>query len=391
MRYVKAGSFERGRLLDKMEVVTRLHRKRLIRLVSNDLKRKPDVSTTVVSMALKSTMRCASSPRLSITSAQTVSNPSWYGWLPAWRTTANWKSHGTFWISSATSATSTIKGTLKRMRQDKPRLPRRRPCRGNKVPRDIPMKPISWNEQQTELFEVGVVRQCDARASGQYVHTIQMIDVATGWSKRVARLVCSHVITEDGFCPLLAPVPFPIVQLHSDNESQFFNENLVRLCKDPIEDLQLSRSGPNQKNENPFIEQNQSTLLRAPLGYAGFHTAAERIAINQLCDMMWLLYNSFQPVMRVREKIIVSADGQSARVKRRYDQARSPLDRLCETNAIPKERKETLLSLRDQVNPRKLRQDIYDQTDCIFSLPGPRRRVTEDFCQTLSQPIQIRK
>ena len=40
-RYVEAGKLERGRLLDEMEVVTGLHRKSLIRLISSDLKRKP--------------------------------------------------------------------------------------------------------------------------------------------------------------------------------------------------------------------------------------------------------------------------------------------------------------------------------------------------------------
>jgi len=40
-RYLKAGKLERGRLLDEMEAVTRLHRKSLIRLMSSSLERKP--------------------------------------------------------------------------------------------------------------------------------------------------------------------------------------------------------------------------------------------------------------------------------------------------------------------------------------------------------------
>lgn len=40
-RYLKASKLERGRLLDEMEVVTGLHRKRLICLMSGSLKRKP--------------------------------------------------------------------------------------------------------------------------------------------------------------------------------------------------------------------------------------------------------------------------------------------------------------------------------------------------------------
>jgi hypothetical protein len=40
-RYLKAGKYERGRLLDEMEAATGLHRKSLIRLMSGSLERKP--------------------------------------------------------------------------------------------------------------------------------------------------------------------------------------------------------------------------------------------------------------------------------------------------------------------------------------------------------------
>jgi hypothetical protein len=40
-RYLKASKFERGRMLDEMTAITGLHRKRLIRLMSGSLERKP--------------------------------------------------------------------------------------------------------------------------------------------------------------------------------------------------------------------------------------------------------------------------------------------------------------------------------------------------------------
>jgi len=253
------------------------------------------------------------------------------------------------------------------------------------------MKRIAWNEQQPGHFEVDLVHHCGPSASGEYIHTIQMIDVATGWSERVAVLGRSYLVMKDGFRRILTRLPFPILELHPDNGSEFFNDHLVRSWKDAIVDLQLSRNRPYQKNDNRFVEQKQSTLVRAYLGYDRLDSVAQTNALNQLYDKMWLHYNFFQPVMRVMEKIIVSRDGQPPRVKRRYDQARTPLDRLCETDAISKRRKEELLSLRDQVNPRKLRRDIYDQIDYIFNLPGAKPGVTEDVYQTLSQPIQMLK
>jgi hypothetical protein len=101
---------------------------------------------------------------------------------------------------------------------------------------------------------------------------------------------------------------------------------------------------------------------------------------------MWLYYNFFQPVMRLREKTTspsLSAEGQPSHIKRRFGPARTPFDRLCETDAISEEQKEQLRTLRDQTNPRQLRREIYQVLDQIFLLPGAVPGETEDVYETL--------
>jgi len=293
---------------------------------------------------------------------------------------------------------STVGRILARIRQDQPRLPRRRPSRGNKVTRDVPMKRIAWNEQQPGHFEVDLVHHCGSSASGEYVHTLQMIDVATGWSERVAVLGRSYLVMEDAFRRILARLPFPMLELHPDNGSEFFslqdpvgNHHLLRFWKDIVQGVQLSRSRPYKKNDNRFVEQKNSTLVRAYLGYDRLDSVTQTKAINQLYEKMWLYYNLFQPVMRLTEKTFVSAEGQPSRIKRRFDQARTPFDRLSETNVISEEQKEQLRTFRDQVSPRQLRQEIYDLIDHIFRLSGAVPEKTEEVYKTLSTPIQSQK
>jgi len=101
---------------------------------------------------------------------------------------------------------------------------------------------------------------------------------------------------------------------------------------------------------------------------------------------MWLYYNFFLPVMRLKEKTTSPsppAQGQPLRIRRRFDRARTPLDRLCETDAISEEQKEQLRTLRDQTNPRQLRREIYQLLDQIFLLPGAVPGETEDVYETL--------
>ena len=90
------------------------------------------------------------------------------------------------------------------------------------------------------------------------------------------------------------------------------------------------------------------------------------------------------------EKIVIPAsNGRPGRVIRRYDQARTPFDRLCDTNAILPEHQAQLEALRDQTNPRQLRQEIYDQIDHLLSLPGATPGVPEDVYRTLRAPGRL--
>ena len=168
------------------------------------------------------------------------------------------------------------------------------------------------------------------------------------------------------------------------NGSEFFNHHLLRFFKDTVKGIKLSRSRPYHKNDNRFVEQKNSSLVRAYLGNDRLDTVAQTIAVNQLYHKMWVYYNLFQPVMRLAEKIVTPVEGQLAKVRRRHDQARTPFDRLCATEAISNQRREQLETLRDQTNPRQLRQDIYDQIDYIFSLPNAIPEQTENVYFTLT-------
>ena len=394
-RYLKASNFERGRLLDEMEAITGLHRKSLIRLISGSLERKPRHKQRgrTYGPEVDDALRVISESLDHICAERLQPNLVWMANQLA--------QHGEMKVSEplldqlSRISVSTVRRILSRLGQDEPRLPRKGPAQANRVAREIPMRRIPWNERQPGHFEVDAVHHCGVSSSGHYVHTIQMVDVATGWAEQVATLGRSYLVMEDGFRRMLARLPFPVLEIHPDNGSEFLNAHLVRFWKEMVKGVTLSRSRPYHKNDNRFVEQKNSTLVRAYLGVARFDTAAQTNAINQLYEKMWVYYNFFQPVMRLSEKITqpsLSAQGQPSRIKRRFDQARTPFHRLCETDAIAEEEKEQLRTLRDQVNPRQLRQEIYQLIDHhIFLLPPAVPGKTEDVYETLFAPTETQK
>jgi hypothetical protein len=388
-RYVQAGRQEQRYLLDEMEAVTELHRKSLIRLMNGSLERKPrqrqrgrtygpEVEYALSVIAESSNYICAE--RLT---------PNLVGMVN------QLAAHGELEVSPPLLekldqiSISTVQRILGRIPRDKPRLPCKGPQPTRKLTQSIPMRRIPWNEQQPGYLETDLVHHCGPNACGEYVCTIQTIDVATGWSELRAVLGRSYLVMEDAFRYILARLPFLVLELHPDNGSEFFNHHLLRFFKDSVQGMTLSRSRPYHKNDNRFVEQKNSSLVRAYLGDDRLDTVAQTIAVNQLYDQVWVYYNLLQPVMRLAEKIVTHVEGQPARVKHRYDQARTPFDRLCETSAITQECREQLEALRDRTNPRQLRQDIYDQIDCIFSLPNAVPGQTENVYLTLATHLDL--
>jgi hypothetical protein len=219
-----------------------------------------------------------------------------------------------------------------------------------------------------------------------------MIDVATGWSERVALLGRSYRVVRDAFERILARLPFEVLEVHPDNGSEFLNDHLLRFWKDIARIEHLSRSRAWHKNDNRFVEQKNDTLVRRYLGYDRLDTVEQTNLLNQLYEFMGLYYNGFQPVMRLAEKIVLPAhNGRGTRIKRRFDDARTPFDRLCATGQLDKRQREHFEALRDQTNPRQLRQDIYALLDQLFALPNAPDGSTQDVYLTLFIPPQFTK
>jgi hypothetical protein len=392
-RYVKASRAEKGRLLDEMEAVTDMHRKSLIRLMNSILDRNPRCKQRGESYGpeVDDALRVIYESLDHICADRLTPNLVWMA--------RHLAAHGELEPTPSVLeqlgqvSISTVKRRLQRITQDQSRLPRRRARkRTSKQLAAVPMVRIPWNEQQPGHLEVDLVHHCGSTASGEYICSLQMLDVATGWSERAATLGRSYLVMEDAFIYILLRLPFPVIEFHPDNDSVFFNNHMFRFWGKIVPGVQLSRSRPYHKNDNRFVEQKNFTLIRAYLGYQRLDTVAQTLVLNQLYDKMWLYHNFFQPVMRLEKKIIIpGSNGRPGRVTRRYDQALTPLDRLCATDAILPEHQAQLEALRDRTNPRQLRQEIYDQIDHLLSLPGAAPGVREDVYQTLRAPDRLSK
>ena len=169
---------------------------------------------------------------------------------------------------------STIKRMLPKIKRPTEKLANRQPPkrRRNTLREVYPMRRLPLETPELGHFEVDLVLHCDTNNTGEFIHTIQMTDVATGWSEIQAVFGRSFRVMEDGFACILAQLPFPVLEIHPDNGAEFFNRNLLRFWKEKVPDLEISRSRPYHKNDNRLVEENNSSLVRAYVGHGRLDT-----------------------------------------------------------------------------------------------------------------------
>ena len=368
IRYWQAESKKaKSALLEEMQSVTNLHRKSVIRLMTGNLARKPrrqqrgktygaEVKAVVEKVAYSLDYPCAE--RL---------QPNWV-WMAE-----HLERHGEIEVSVEVKAKLEIisVSTVRRLLPPSQRAPdriahsKRQPSgRSNAQRQAIPVRRIPWQENVPGHFEVDLVHHCGLSATGQYVHTLQMTDVATGWSECVAVLGRSYLVMQDGFQRIEKRLPFPIREVHPDNGSEFLNDHLVRFWQERTQPLQLSRSRPYYKNDNRFVEENNFSHVRAYAGYNRLDTVAQTNLLNQLYDQLWFYHNFFQPVMRLHEKHF-----EHGHVQRKYNPAQTPLDRLIRTRQLTPLKQAQLHALRHTLNPLRIRKNIQNLIDQIFAQP----------------------
>ena len=364
-RYTRAGRRERGELLTEMGEVTGLHRKSLTRLMNmpslERAPKKPRLRRRRYGSAVADVVRvvwetldyvCAE--RLTPALQDTARELSRWGELVLTPEVEE---------ALGTIGRATVQRLLIGFRQDTPKLPRRKPQPPNRLLKDVPMERLSWKTEGPGSFETDLVHHCGAVAAGNYVHTLQLIDIATGWSERAAVFGRSQEAMVWGFMKIQERLPFSIKHLHPDNGNEFFNDHLIRYFGEEITGLRLSRSHPYHKNDNRFVEQKNSTLVRAYIGYDRLDTGAQWTALNDLYDQLWLYYNLFQPVMHMTSKEVI--DGK---LRRRHDKAQTPYRRLLSTHTLSTEQETRLAVLYSQTNPSRLRKDIYRSIAYLLDL-----------------------
>jgi hypothetical protein len=370
-RYGRADRQAKGRLLDEMEAVTGLHRKSLVRLMATTPKRRG-----------RRRQRGPTYPQTLRQAAVVVAES--LDWVCAERLKPNLEWLGRHLVAQGelelsdeelgrlgSMSTSTLRRILQQVPKERWRLPQRRgPAPNAVVAAQVAVERIPYDVAHPGHVEMDLVHHGGQSSQGEYLHTLQIIDVASGWSERAVVVGRSYVAMEAAIKTSVERLPFSLLEVHCDNGSEFLNHHLLRFWRRHCPAVRLTRSRPYHKNDNRFVEQKNSSLVRAYLGSRRLDSPCQAKVLDQAYHLMRLYYNLFQPVMHLKDKLYQKEPGGRMRIRRRYDEAATPLDRLIALGAIPAKEQARWLELRQSINPRHLRERIYSLLEKLAHSPG---------------------
>ena len=105
--------------------------------------------------------------------------------------------------------------------------------------------------------------------------------------------------------------------------------------------------------DNAFIEQKNRQFVREIVGYARYDTPEEVVWLNQVYALLDPYVNLFLPMRKVVEKSYMGS-----RLKKRFDEAKTPFQRLKESGALTPQAEKVLTKERASLNPLRLHQEL---------------------------------
>jgi hypothetical protein len=201
-------------------------------------------------------------------------------------------------------------------------------------------------------LQVDFVEHCGISVSGQYVNSLSMVDIASGWWVGAAVMGKGQAIALRAINEALSRLPFDPFELHPDNGTNLLNQMIYEYTI--VRSILLSRSRAYKKNDNCFVEEKNSSTIRHNVGHLRHDTELELEIIDSLYRNLLEPYvNFFLPVIK-----LVKKERVNGKIHKKYDKPKTPYARLLESNQVPEKKKQELKAKYESLNPAELKRKI---------------------------------
>lgn len=238
---------------------------------------------------------------------------------------------------------------------------------GSLLKKHIPIKTNQWDESVPGFLEADTVAHCGSSMAGMFAFTLNMVDIATGWTEQRALWGKGERGVLSAMESIEKDLPFPIRGFDCDNGSEFLNWPLLKYFLHRERPVEYTRSREYHKNDNAHVEGKNWTIIRQYLGYDRFDDPRITPALNELYTHEWrLLMNFFFPSVK-----LIAKERIKSKIIKRHDSPKTPLQRILLSPHISDDTKLRLSELYTQLNPFLLQKVVSRKINRILRLATP--------------------
>ncbi len=227
----------------------------------------------------------------------------------------------------------------------------------------IPIRTCSRHIKQPGHLELDTVAHCGFHNVGEYIRTVNSVDIDTAWIERRAVLGKGARGVCNAISEIIDTSPFTIHELDTDNGDEFLNFYLFNFCT--ATGLKHYRSRPYKKNDQAHIEQKNSTHVRRIFGRIRLDSNEVLQLMNNLYkNELRLFHNFFKPSQKLLKKTFVGP-----KTIRKFEKVPlTPYRRILKSKHVHQETKNKLTAIFESLDPFKLRKVIDKKLAHIFQL-----------------------
>lgn len=225
----------------------------------------------------------------------------------------------------------------------------------------IPVRTGPWDDAPVGTEQIDTVAHCGGSTAGDYVFTVNATDVATLWGTRRAQWNKGQAATVRSMEAMDEDTPFPVLEWHPDSGSEFINWHCVAWSESRGQ--KLTRSRPNHKNDNCFVEERNGHVVRRWVRYVRFGEPEIVDLLNALYDVLTPFLNHFSASRRTVSKERIGAKWKITREGR----AMTPYARVMDRKDVSEEVKAMLKKEHEGLSPLVLKREIDRRQKLLFT------------------------
>jgi site-specific recombinase XerD len=231
---------------------------------------------------------------------------------------------------------------------------------GPLLKQQIPIRTFAqWDEAKPGFLEVDLVAHCGGRLQRGCLYTITLTEIATGWTECLPLLNRGREAVLAALQRARALFPFPIQGLDTDNGGEFINEEVAAFCV--REKITFTRGRPYEKRDQCFVEQKNGVVVCQLVGHGRLIGEHAYRQLDELYRALHWYVNCFQPSMK-----LVSKQVEGRTIRRIYDVAKTPLQRVLLSGALSVSQQQELRSIGKAFDPLRLFQQVEQLQQATF-------------------------